>query len=1208
MADNGNVGVISLDLIIKQKIGEQLEHIKRSVEGPASKVGEAIEKAISAPMEKAGKEVGKAVSEAVKSVDETVGDDVTAAIDRALQRMKDQERALIDTANEKPRAVQMGNYVQYDSSGIMAEVEETTKKLYDKVAETVEKANKKLSEFRVDSEPAARLRQEIQLTTTQIDLLQKKWQELSAADPTDKVRSQLAATEQKIISAQNKLDGLKAKLYELENGSPEIIPDDTAEKAEKAATKTEHSFRKAFSSIRSKASSAFSKVKSVGGKALRSLRFHFSSVSKSASSLIKPVSKLGTALKNSFKSVFLMAGAYAAFRAIKDGLLEAAKADEKFANSLNAVKANLSIAFQPILQAIMPALNTLMSGLATVTKQVAGFIAGLFGSTYKQAAEATKKLKTTADAAKKAKMSMAGIDEMNVLSGGDESSADKDEGGVDYSKLDMSEPELPDWAEKLKESIKKGDWKGVGAILAERVNSAFSAINWDSISAKLNSGISKLTDAINGFLGRFTAVGGWETLGDTVAGGLNTVTSAVNKFYDSIDWSTLGSGIATGLNRAINKTDWNGLGKSLSAKLKALIDTAFAFVSAFDFAGFGKGIGTAINGWFNNIDFKKVGQTFSKGLKGVFDSALNLIYTVDWKNIGQKIADFVKNVDWSGIVSRMFELIGAAIGALVSTLWVAIKDAVKAIKDYFKGKIEDAGGNIVEGLLKGIADGLLAIGKWIKDHIFKPIWDGIKKAFGIASPSKKMGEIGGFIIQGLLNAISNGIKAVGEIFKKLLAAIIEVFVNIHEWFRDKFQEAWDNIAAVWSVVKKFFSDIWEGIKSVFSAVGEWFREKFQNALDTVIAVWTAVHNFFQGIWDGIKAIFGKVAEWFLERFQKAWDNIVAVWNAVTGFFSGIWDGIKNVFSSVGKWFKDKFKEAFENVILIWSAAQEFFQKVWYGIKSIFSKVGTWFKDKFKEAWENVKAIWTLAKEFFQRVWNGIKEVFSKVGSWFKEKFQEAIDNVKAVWSIVTNFFSGLWDGIKGVFSSVGTWFRDKFNEALDNIKSVFSGIGEFFSGIWDKIKNIFSNIGSKIGESFSNAFKSVVNSVFEFIEGKINGFIDNINGVIGLINKISGADMDYLDYVSLPRLANGGLATAPTLAMVGDNRNAKTDPEVIAPLSKLQGMVGSDPEVVELLRMILELLRNGMNIEIINYLFRNSKEFSREVLNVVNMDKARSGK
>ena len=102
--------------------------------------------------------------------------------------------------------------------------------------------------------------------------------------------------------------------------------------------------------------------------------------------------------------------------------------------------------------------------------------------------------------------------------------------------------------------------------------------------------------------------------------------------------------------------------------------------------------------------------------------------------------------------------------------------------------------------------------------------------------------------------------------------------------------------------------------------------------------------------------------------------------------------------------------------------------------------------------------------------------------------------------------------------------------------------------------------------------------------------------------------MDYLDYVSLPRLANGGLATAPTLAMVGDNRNAKTDPEVIAPLSKLQGMVGSDPEVVELLRMILELLRNGMNIEIINYLFRNSKEFSREVLNVVNMDKARSGK
>jgi hypothetical protein len=45
--------------------------------------------------------------------------------------------------------------------------------------------------------------------------------------------------------------------------------------------------------------------------------------------------------------------------------------------------------------------------------------------------------------------------------------------------------------------------------------------------------------------------------------------------------------------------------------------------------------------------------------------------------------------------------------------------------------------------------------------------------------------------------------------------------------------------------------------------------------------------------------------------------------------------------------------------------------------------------------------------------------------------------------------------------------------------------------------------------------------------------------------------------IAAPKLAKGGLAYAPTMAMVGDNRNARVDPEVIAPLSKLKGMLGN---------------------------------------------------
>ena len=44
--------------------------------------------------------------------------------------------------------------------------------------------------------------------------------------------------------------------------------------------------------------------------------------------------------------------------------------------------------------------------------------------------------------------------------------------------------------------------------------------------------------------------------------------------------------------------------------------------------------------------------------------------------------------------------------------------------------------------------------------------------------------------------------------------------------------------------------------------------------------------------------------------------------------------------------------------------------------------------------------------------------------------------------------------------------------------------------------------------------------------------------------------------IGAPKLAEGGLAFGPTMATVGDNRNARVDPEVIAPLSKLKSMMG----------------------------------------------------
>ena len=118
-------------------------------------------------------------------------------------------------------------------------------------------------------------------------------------------------------------------------------------------------------------------------------------------------------------------------------------------------------------------------------------------------------------------------------------------------------------------------------------------------------------------------------------------------------------------------------------------------------------------------------------------------------------------------------------------------------------------------------------------------------------------------------------------------------------------------------------------------------------------------------------------------------------------------------------------------------------------------------------------------------------------------------------------------------ANVATWFGNIFKTAFEAVKNAFSTIGSFFSGVWNTVKNIFVNAGQMVGSAVGGAFKSAVNVVLGTIE----------NGVIGMINKIPGVSLGSIGYVSLPRLARGGIVDSPTVAMIGE-----AGKEVVMPL------------------------------------------------------------
>lgn len=101
---------------------------------------------------------------------------------------------------------------------------------------------------------------------------------------------------------------------------------------------------------------------------------------------------------------------------------------------------------------------------------------------------------------------------------------------------------------------------------------------------------------------------------------------------------------------------------------------------------------------------------------------------------------------------------------------------------------------------------------------------------------------------------------------------------------------------------------------------------------------------------------------------------------------------------------------------------------------------------------------------------------------------------------------------------------------------------------------------------------------------------------------IPGVTVGHVGNLKLPRLAEGGYvkANTPQLAMIGDNRHQG---EIVAPEDKLEEIyrkvlkeygVGTNDKVIELLKTIIELLRNiDFNPEVNLNGYRLNKELDK---------------
>lgn len=119
--------------------------------------------------------------------------------------------------------------------------------------------------------------------------------------------------------------------------------------------------------------------------------------------------------------------------------------------------------------------------------------------------------------------------------------------------------------------------------------------------------------------------------------------------------------------------------------------------------------------------------------------------------------------------------------------------------------------------------------------------------------------------------------------------------------------------------------------------------------------------------------------------------------------------------------------------------------------------------------------------------------------------------------------------------------------------AMLNAYAKLFGDLWNKLSPAFVDFAGNFGNAMGNAFKNAFNGVLKFINGFINDPINAINSAIDAINKIPGVKIGKLSKVSIPMLAEGGIVSKSTLAMIGEGR----EPEAVVPLSKLDDMISN---------------------------------------------------
>lgn len=441
----------------------------------------------------------------------------------------------------------------------------------------------------------------------------------------------------------------------------------------------------------------------------------------------------------------------------------------------------------------------------------------------------------------------------------------------------------------------------------------------------------------------------------------------------------------------------------------------------------------------------------------------------------------------------------------------------------------------------------------------------------------------GAVIGGLIAAAVVIVKN-WDYVKKVLVDVINYFIDLYnesivfrtvvETIKFAFKQLWNNVkffaTAGWSILKGMGMNI----RSLFGGLGDIIKGIFTFDPETIMKGQDAIKEGLANSFDPennpeLKQAIETLAEDTKENFATAFNNIKG--KTKVKFITE--DDIDAATDKAGEFF-NKLKQKFSGLFGVGKGgagtsdtptdsktSTQNLQKLPLIDDSYIQslKPPPTLMEQWKEFWKTWGDGWTNAISMVSTAVNS----FSGLLSAMNQKDQRLMDNTRKKEEQI------LEDKIADRYADLENEVLTK-SERDARIKELDEKAAQERIDLDEKLSSKEKDIKIKMAKRDKKM--ALMGAIMNTAQGVTSALAMKpaLAGIIlaGLVGTMGAAQIGIIQSTPLPTFSQGGIVSGPTVGLMGEYAGASSNPEVIAPLSKLKSMMSSGQQTVQVVGRI----------------------------------------